>query len=359
MKFISFGSIKQFKEIITDVKRNCDYHQKPFPKLTYIGSTKLHGSNSGIIFTRKTQTIHCQSRERIITPFDDNMNFAKYVQHNVNYFTSLSKFISERYDCDAVAIFGEWAGKGIQKGVGINDVDKNMYVFEIKLIDQFDEEESEQHSIRLTPNLILDCVEDHAVLFNVVPPMHVIYDKTKFPVYEIEIDFANPIHAQNQLVELTNAVEAECPVAKFFGFSGIGEGIVWQNYDTNTRFKVKGSAHSATKVKTVKEIAAVDIEQYNSMTEFVSHAVSENRLNQGLAKLGEKGLQIESKNTGVFLKWIADDIIKEEIEAITIGCFDKKQLMPLVNAAAKKFWFAELNKIVESVPDDEWVEVTA
>jgi hypothetical protein len=42
----------------------------------------------------------------------------------------------------------------------------------------------------------------------------------------MEIDFNMPQLVQNQLSEITIAVEEECPVAKAFGFSGIGEGIV-------------------------------------------------------------------------------------------------------------------------------------
>jgi hypothetical protein len=107
---------------------------------------------------------------------------------------------------------------------------------------------------------------------------------------------------------------------------------------------VKGEKHSTTKVKTVKEIAAVDVALHNSMREFVAAAVSQSRLEQGIVKLGEMGLSADNTNTGAFLKWIANDILKEEMDVICASNFDKKKLMPLVNAAAKDFWFKYLNE---------------
>lgn len=65
-----------------------------------------------------------------------------------------------------------------------------------------------------------------------------------------------------------------------------GEGIVWWCPEFNLKMKTKGSKHSTSKVKTLKEIAAVDIEKLNSIKELVASAVSENRLKQGLDKLG-------------------------------------------------------------------------
>lgn len=123
-----------------------------------------------------------------------------------------------------------------------------------------------------------------------------------------------------------------------------GEGIVWWNHQTNLKMKTKGSKHSASKVKTLKEIAAVDIEKLNSIKELVASAVSENRLNQGLDKLGEMGLEIDIKNTKHFMSWISADVMREERDVIIASGFDVKEIMPHVSEAAKKFWFETLNK---------------
>jgi hypothetical protein len=65
-------------------------------------------------------------------------------------------------------------------------------------------------------------------------------------------------------VEITMAVEAECPVGRFFGvLSGVGEGVVWKPVDPLYNegrfwFKVKGEKHSVTMIKQRKEIAPSD-----------------------------------------------------------------------------------------------------
>ena len=74
--------------------------------------------------------------------------------------------------------------------------------------------------------------------------------------YTIDIDFNHPELSQNKIVEYTLEVEEECPVAKEFGFSGIGEGIVFSYSDDehSYTFKSKGIKHQKSKVKTVKKL---------------------------------------------------------------------------------------------------------
>lgn len=349
MQFVSFGSIGQFREIIKKVNDRCNYHQTPKPTIEFYGSIKLHGTNAGIVFDRRVDQLQVQSRERVITPFDDNANFAKFVNTNKDFFVGLLDELTSEYDFNIAAIYGEWAGEGINKGVAINEIPKTYFVFTIRLMDEFpgvaeDGTEAEVKQIWLTPEQINAAVIGYQSQTWGTELIYSIYDEDKFPVEQISIDFADPIQAQNKLVELTNAVEQECPVGKYFGHSGIGEGIVWWNPTFNMKFKVKGEKHSTTKVKTVKEIAAVDVALHNSMREFVAAAVSQARLEQGIVKLGEMGLPADNASTGAFLKWIANDILKEEMDVICASNFDKKKLMPMVNAAAKDFWFKYLNE---------------
>ena len=46
---------------------------------------------------------------------------------------------------------------------------------------------------------------------------HKIYNIEDYETYEIEIDFNYPQLAQNKIIEMTIAVEDECPVGKAFG----------------------------------------------------------------------------------------------------------------------------------------------
>src|SRR6202008_3290351 len=129
---------------------------------------------------------------------------------------------------------------------------------------------------------------------------------------------------QNELVDLTLKVEEQCPVAADFGKFGVGEGIVWHNAETGLRFKGKGEKHSVSKVSTVKPISAEDLERLKTVKNFVDTVVTENRLNQGLDKLREMGLELSVKSTGDYIKWVVGDVLKEEMDLIIASCLDKK-----------------------------------
>jgi hypothetical protein len=154
----------------------------------------------------------------------------------------------------------------------------------------------------------------------------------------MDIDFNQPELVQNKLSELTLAVEAECPVAKAFGFSGVGEGIVWscEYKGVVHRFKVKGEKHSSSKVKT---LASVDVEKINSIKEFVEYAVSESRFNQGLEKTFPNNEPVDVKKMGALMKWIVDDIIKEEMDTMVSNKLEPKDVGKYVSAKVREMFF--------------------
>lgn len=108
-------------------------------------------------------------------------------------------------------IYGEWAGKGTQTGVAISNIEKSFFIFGVKISKPND--------------------PDHTSYWvdysNLRKNDKRIYNIDDFKTYSIDIDFNMPGLAQNKLAEITNEVEAECPVAKEFGHLGIGEGVVW------------------------------------------------------------------------------------------------------------------------------------
>ena len=151
-----------------------------------------------------------------------------------------------------------------------------------------------------------------------------IFNILDFKTFEIEIDFENPQASQNKLIELTSEVEKECPVGKYFGNIGIGEGIVWK-CDTPKgviRFKVKGKKHQSSKVKV---LAPVNTEKLNSIKEFAEYSVTESRLEQGIEKTFKSvGESIDIKKLGRFLKWIVGDIMKEEMDTLVANNLEPK-----------------------------------
>jgi hypothetical protein len=167
-------------------------------------------------------------------------------------------------------------------------------------------------------------------------PEHRIYNIRNFPTYSIDIDFNYPELAQNKLAELTEAVGTECPVAKVFGFSGTGEGIVWvgQHNGQTYRFKVKDERHSVTKVKT---LAAVDVELVESIRDFVEYAVTPQRVEQAIAEIGSD----DQSKIGDILRWVVNDIWKEETDTLVAnGLADERgKVNKAISNKAREVYF--------------------
>jgi ferritin len=103
-------------------------------------------------------------------------------------------------------------------------------------------------------------------------------------------------------------------------------------------FKVKGEKHSSSKVKT---LASVDIEKVNSINEFADTVVTESRLTQGLEYLKVHNISIEPKSTPVFLKWIADDVVKEETDTLVASHLEIKDVITRVKYVARTWFLAQ------------------
>jgi hypothetical protein len=236
-------------------------------------------------------------------------------------------------DVAKIVIFGEWCGRGIQKNVAISELDKMFVIFAVKLI--FTNETSQW----IKTNSVSEPVTGEEEIR--------VYDIEEFPTYEIDIDFKYPEIAQNKMIEITEEVEKECPVGKHFGVSGIGEGVVWtcvsDGYnDSGTWFKVKGEKHSASKVRT---LAAVDVEAVENMRAFVESVVTEARLEQGLDNLvREQLLPFEMKSMGDFIRWVYNDVLKEEMDTIVSNQIDTKKLGSAVANVARPWFIKKFNE---------------
>jgi hypothetical protein len=318
-----FPSIEQLRSIVRTVKQQHDYqgkdengdaiyqHTSNYPTLKFKGTVKLHGTNASIV-KYSDGRLDYQSRERVLSLEQDNANFMMSMMgKDLNFLFSGIEFD------DYCAIYGEWCGGNIQKGVALNGLPKMFVIFGIKVDDDWID--------------LPDWKHDNE---------NGIYNILQFPTYDVEINFNNPELIQNKLIEETLAVENECPVGKFFGVSGIGEGIVYKcTTNPNLIFKSKGEKHSVSKVKTLN---AVDVESMAGIQEFADSVVTENRLEQGLGYLTEMRIEISPKTTGEFLRWVVTDVLKEETDTIVANQFDMKKVKnAVVNKA--RMWF--LNKI--------------
>ena len=332
-----FPSIGQFKNVIHEVTRKTRfagiqdgvpiYNNVPLPTLTFTGSTKIHGTCSGIAYS-KDGTLIPQSRERELSLLSDNYGFAAYVLKHQDFWRAVCSEII--HDNDHVIIFGEWAGTGIQAKVAVSQLPKRFYIFAIEFI---------KEGIK---DFWVDCDDLNKYVPECINEEVGAYTISQFPTWSIDIDFNSPELVQNKLIELTEEVERECPVGKYFGISSIGEGIVWTHTSDigHLSFKVKGEQHQNSKIKT---LAPVDEQAYAQAREFAETFVTESRLEQGLFVMkNEMQLEVDIKNLGAFIKWIVSDVIKEESNAMLQSDLNPKKVAQEISKLARN-WFIKNN----------------
>lgn len=345
-KFIKFPSIGQFRDAIKQVQSACAYHNVALPTVEFRGTVKLHGTNAAVVIA-KDGTWHCQSRERIITPESDNAGFAAWVYGNKDYWNKVAKGLAGGClnDDECVQVYGEWCGGNIQKGVGLSGLPKMFIIFGMRFSADAESQEWADLGNWLS-------------FFEHKDKPDNIFCSIDFPAYNVTIDFNSPTLVQNKLVEITEAIEKDCPVARHFLPDStdelIGEGAVWEvdfngdfelpdvlhNTFSGLRFKVKGEKHSASKVKT---IAPVDVDKVKSIDAFVEYACTENRLKQGLDKLTEMGLELSTKSTGDYIKWVMQDILKEELDTMVASGIEPRDVNGQIARKAREFFMNNLS----------------
>ena len=358
IEMIKFPSINQLRNTVKKVSDRSKYHGVSNPVLKFTGTVKLHGTNAGVVQDLQTNEIWFQSRENVITPEKDNAGFAGWGTDKINALKKLIVISAGVYGFnnvnqgDRLAIYGEWCGGSIQKKVAITGLKKMFVVFGIRIIPK-GVDITDDEDVNETDNSYWFSVEQ---LKNVATKFDAetvnddednIYFIHSFKSWEVEIDFNRPDMITNQLIQITDEVEKECPVGKEFGSIGVGEGVVW-NCDTvwkdndgneirtkDLTFKVKGQKHSESKVK---QTASVDVELMNSIMEFVDSTVTDHRLEKKLDTLRERGFDVSPKNTGEFIKIVAKDILDEEGDTLEASNLDWKKVAPHVATKARS-WF--------------------
>lgn len=318
-EIVKFESVGQFRNFIKTMQ------YLGLRKSNLIGTVKIHGTNSSVGLDLKDNSLFCQSRNRVLSLDDDNYDFVKYIEDNKSEFLKIfneikNKINTENYD--SIIIYGEWAGKGIQNKVAVSELDRFFAPFSIRGINK-------------------DTIDILDVKLEINESIR-FYPIETFGVYNVELDLDNVHLAQQEIKNITIAIENECPVGKYFGISGIGDGVVFTDETKNYSFKSKGEKHSVSKVKT---IANVDVEKIKKIQDFIDYAVTENRLNQGIEYLKEMNKELDISSIGDFLRWLANDILKEEQDVITENCLDNdlKSIMKSTSNKGRKWFMDKIN----------------
>jgi len=367
MEFKAYHKIRQFKDIVRDIQHQANfkgldedgeaiYEESPKPAITFKGTVKLHGTNAGICYSPKTG-ISAQKRSSLLNKEDvgAHMGFNVFVNHTErSELDELMLSLWKHYclEDEQITLYGEWAGKGIQKGIGVSELSKAFYIFDCKVFDPTTEEGRWIDISELRPDI------DN------------VYNIHQFETYSINIDFNTPQLFQERLAKITEKVEMDCPVARqLLGkdcnieitipeasivvpsgtklitqreFKGklIGEGVVWTGFwnDNKYIFKVKGEKHSSTKVKT---LASIDPEVVKSVYAFIAYACTQNRVDQGIQEVDAK----EKSDMPKLLKWVANDIMSEEATTLKDNNLEWKQVAGECNNRVRQLFFAKLDKI--------------
>lgn len=334
-EFYKFPEIEQFRQVVLNVRHRSFFidldergepiydESKEQPILRFRGTVKCHGTNSGIIFNG--DDVYFQSRTQIIDIGNDNAGFVGFFNNKKSELLKLKELLGPTDE--VVKIWGEWCGKSIQKGVAICDLDKMFVIFAIKIGEEWISDEK----MKLIRN-----------------PEIKVMNILDYPTYQIDIDFNYPEKSLDELERIALEIEAECPVGKSFGVTGVGEGVVFMTIDEDWKgsrywMKVKGEKHRGTKNK---KLVTVDAEKMNSVDEFVAAVLTESRLEQGIDHLRLQGLGIDRKNLGLFLKWISGDIIKEESDTLAKSNLTEKDVNSKISNIAKNWFFKKEEEII-------------
>lgn len=352
---IKYPSIEHFHHIVDKVKQRAQcvgrddndelvYDETTsLPILKFRGTVKLHGTNSSVVY-RPDGTIQAQFRNREISVDNDNVGFAKFVHEEVGAkeWEKLFERFHFQYNVsqvDSITLYGEWCGRGINKGAAICGLKNRIFV----LFGATSGEGDDIYWLDLRTWVIDgDLMGRHQCR---------IYNIFEFPHHYIDIDFNSPDVAQQKMEELTADIEKECPVAKHFGVSGLGEGMVWTclsaGYDSpNFTFKVKGEEHRIAMAhpKETHVQSLMSKEKLELVQEFVEQAANENRLQQGIEYLKEMNKEISMKSTSDFIKWVLNDVIKEEYDVMEALRITQKELSKVMPQKTVPWFKGYLNK---------------
>ncbi|GBG14882.1 uncharacterized protein NMK_2483 [Novimethylophilus kurashikiensis] len=360
-----FPAIEQLRHVVAAVNHRATYigqdaegnpvydDSRCRPKLTFTGTVKLHGSNAGVEYNLKTGQLVPQSRERVLTVAEDNHGFARWTESlaGKEALVELGKAIvlCHRHeepnlprvlrdqDVSRYVAYGEWCGPDVNAKTAIGQLPERWVLFSV-LMEYADGTEIwlDMHrfgALWSTRNL---WSTGNAEGIDVI---------TNFKTYGITIDFNKPAEILDVLEQFTLQVEDRCPVAAALGLEGMGEGIVWECRDPlygHLKFKTKGLKHKGTRNSKLVDIAP---EVLAGREAFTMAVLTESRLEQGLAELRQRVGKVTMDHVGEFLKWVGQDVIKEESDTLAASGLTRQDVMSTINRRAKDWLMPQLAQI--------------
>jgi hypothetical protein len=163
------------------------------------------------------------------------------------------------------------------------------------------------------------------------------------------MDVDDPKSFIHRATMVTLEVEKECPFAKSFGLSGVGEGIVWKaahplGSDSRFWFKTKGPLHRITNTDALKKSVAIRGSNKTKAKSFAEAAVTVQRLEQAWDYLGEMEIKRNKAGLSEFNRWLNNDVEVEEKKAIADLDVNKHTLRKEIQWIGKAYYFKRLEE---------------
>lgn len=295
-------------------------------RVDFHGTVKIHGTNISIVFT-PSQSWQLHSRNRILSSkYDHYSVYDTFSKLPLHVLLTQVLAISPQKDWNEIVIVGEWAGEGINKGVGVCSLDKFYTIFNIRIDKKW---------------------QDMRVFKTVSLPDHRIYNVYSFPTFQVTVDFSDLMDVERvdkYMSSLVEEVDRKCPVAHALGVDGPGEGIVFTYYPPEPcerlrNFKVKGRTHQIVQRDKLDNIPPGKV---NAINAFVEYSITEARLDQGIAYLEEMHIEIVPKSTGKYIGWIVRDVLKEEKDTLEELGLNEKDVKTALTDSAREGWKVRL-----------------
>lgn len=366
-RLVKFNSIEKYEDVVWDLTHmvrftgKLDSEDNPIydntitlPTLKFMCSEKIHGTNAGVSYTN-SHGFWIQSKERILTPDDDNQACARFATENQDDWLELIQSLAKEHNIDLdtkiITIYYEWAGGSITGKSALTGIPKSSVIFQhfkvSALEPTYDVNMRETDFIWLETKLT-NYMSHHGVENGIwIENKDVgIYNIMKSKHWEITVDFNKAEENFEQFQKLVNEViEPASPMGKLLGKEdNVGEGLVGvlEFNGVLFRMKVKGSKHIKGKAK---PLPPVDKELENKKITFVNeHACTISRLEQGFEQvfdIGNGGIP-SKKGTGDFIRWMIADIQKEEQRSLAKNGLTFDDIHKYVTNSAQIWLFSEL-----------------
>jgi len=302
-------------------------YKPEMPTITFEGSEKLHGENMAVCYSNGELWV--QGRNHLRTVKGDQNGMAHFVNETEDEWFFIIEELASLHNVDltknTLVVDCEWAGGNIQRGnAACSGTDKGAYIFDYcRVVNN----ETDEFEYKTTKGIG-------------VPLDTPIYLLSTFDSYNITLDFNKPSECETDLTNLAEHIEKNSPIAKYFDKPGnVGEGAyLWATYNGKVlRLKTKGEAHGG-KPKTKKHQNPLSDEEAQKLQELADKVTPVWRITQAITETNAT----EMKHLGEVMKWVNQDILKEEQPILEKAGIEAKQLTKFVSKIVKDYYVDSL-----------------